>query len=69
MPTASWALPPASIANAVAAPSEIIWRAWSATVSPGLPWDGPSAVTSISVPWAVWPTAEREVGASSCDEV
>ena len=40
VPTASWALPPASIAMAVRAPSEASSDACSATVSPGLPWGG-----------------------------
>ena len=67
--SASWALPPASIAKAVSAPSERSRLACSAAVTPGLPWEGPSAVTSMSAPAAVWPTAEREVRASSCEEV
>jgi hypothetical protein len=63
---ASWALPPASTAKAVSAQSERIRLACSSVATPGLPWEGPSAVTSMSAPEAVWPTAEREVRASSC---
>ena len=69
VPTASCALPPASMATAVRAPSEASSAAWSATVIPGLPWEGPSAVTSRVVPSAVWPTAEREVRLPSWEPV